>query len=140
MNQLPLRINRSRPHEHPDFDVLGRFPRSRRPVLCRLFFPLQKCVWATKPGVSSGALQSKSGGSRCALAVYRKSSAKPRRVVARSVLSLLSKRCMSFTKFYKLMQAHGARDVAARIMPAGGRHTQGAQTVRGWQDATWMIE
>ena len=37
MNQLPVRMSRSRPHEHPGFDVLGRFPRGRRSVLWRLF-------------------------------------------------------------------------------------------------------
>ena len=40
---------------------------------CTGFFSRpQKCVWATRLGVSSGALQSKSNGGRCALAVSRK--------------------------------------------------------------------
>ena len=105
LNQLPLRINRSPPHGHPGFDVLGRFPRGRRRVLCSFFRP-QRCVWATRPGVSSGAFEN----------------------VARRLQK------------YKQIRAHGARDVTARIMRAGGRHTRGAQTLRGLQDATWMVE
>ena len=72
-NQLPAQINRSRPHEHGGFDVLRR--QFSRP---------QRCVWGTRPRVSSGALQSKIIGE---LERPRsvKNEAKPRRVAARSV-------------------------------------------------------
>ena len=107
-----------------------------KPVLLKLFFPVRKLHLGHEAGQVIGRTFYEILMGRINRRQIKHDPA-PQRVLARSVVSMLCKHCGGFKAMQELIKRMICKPCAALF--DGNRRARGAYTLRGVQDATWMV-
>ena len=136
MNKFPKKVCKRYPHQTKGFDVLGRF--NTQPTLAKLWFPVTKLHL----GYDAGRFLKETFYGILNERMHRyttKHEAEPTRILARYVLSIVCKYCGGFNALQRILKSQDGQKLK-ELLSATRRRSRERKTLRGVQDATWMLE